>query len=57
MAAGSRNLMRIDSNVKASNYGKLTSDGAGGSMLSLGANGSIDFAGTTNLTAASFKIG
>jgi hypothetical protein len=35
----------------------LTSDGAGGSTLSLGANGSIDFAGATNLTAANFKIG
>ena len=57
MAAGSRNLMRIDSNVKASNYGKLTSDGAGGSMLSLGSNGAIDFAGATGLSAANFKIG
>jgi hypothetical protein len=35
----------------------LTSDGAGGSMLSLGANGTIDFAGATTLTAANFKIG
>jgi hypothetical protein len=35
----------------------LTSDGASGSMLSLGVNGSIDFAGSTNLTAANFKIG
>jgi hypothetical protein len=35
----------------------VTSDGAGGSTLSLGANGSIDFAGATNLTSANFKIG
>ena len=38
-------------------YSHLTSDGDGGSMLSLGANGSIDFAGDTSLSAANFKIG
>ncbi len=38
-------------------YNALTSDGVGGLTLALGANGSIDFAGTTNLTAANFKIG
>ena len=38
-------------------YNHLTSDGDGGSMLSLGANGTIDFAGDTSLTAANFKIG
>jgi hypothetical protein len=34
----------------------LTSDGAGGSMLSLGIYGSIDFAGDTSLSAANFKL-
>jgi hypothetical protein len=37
-------------------FNAVTSDGAGGSMLSLGANGSIDFAGDTALSAANFKI-
>jgi hypothetical protein len=38
-------------------YSHLTSDGAGGLSLSLGANGSIDFVGATSLSAANFKIG
>ena len=38
-------------------FAALTSDGAGGSMLSLGSNGAIDFAGATGLSAANFKIG
>jgi hypothetical protein len=38
-------------------FNAVTSDGAGGSMLSLGANGAIDFAGDTSLSAANFKIG
>ena len=38
-------------------FNALTSDGAGGSMLSLGANGSLDFAADTGLSAANFKIG
>ncbi len=38
-------------------FNALASDGAGGLMLSLGANGSIDFAGDTSLSAANFKIG
>ena len=38
-------------------YSALTSDGAGGLSLSLGANGAIDFAGTSGLSAANFKIG
>jgi hypothetical protein len=38
-------------------FDAVTSDGVGGSMLSLGANGAIDFAGDTSLSAANFKIG
>jgi hypothetical protein len=40
-------------------YAALASDGSGGSLLSLGANGSIDFVGVapTSLSAANFKIG
>ncbi len=35
----------------------LTGDDAGGLKLSLGADGAVDFRGTTVLTAANFKIG
>ena len=38
-------------------FNALTSDGAGGLMLSLGGNGSIDFAGDTSLSPGNFKIG
>ena len=40
-------------------YAALTSDGHGGSLLSLGADGAIDFAGTSSaqLSQAQFKIG
>ena len=40
-------------------FAALTSDGAGGATLSLGADGAIDFAGTaaSQLTAANFRIG
>jgi hypothetical protein len=40
----------------AAAYNALTSDGAGGLILPLGAFGSIDFAGDTSLSAANFKI-
>jgi hypothetical protein len=38
-------------------FNALTSDGAGGLTLPLGANGAIDFAGDTSLSVANFKIG
>lgn len=40
-------------------YAALTSDGNGGSLLALGASGSIDIAGVakSSLSAANFKIG
>ena len=43
--------------TSADAFNALTSDGASGSVLSLGANGSIDFAGDTALSAGNFKIG
>jgi hypothetical protein len=38
-------------------FNSLQSDGNGGLTLSLGSNGSIDFTGSTSLSAANFKIG
>jgi hypothetical protein len=35
----------------------VTSDGKGGSLLSLGSHGSIDFVDATHLTAGNFQIG